>query len=256
MDRDTIVALLPCYLCDDVPDHVRQVLERALEEDATLRSHLTTLRTGREACAEALAAIAPELPGNVELDLSGLSAPRGALGAPPVAPANPFGLAVAVAACAALVLGGASTDDAPPYEIVLAAAAVAPGPEGPPPVAPWDALLAQGAPPALAMAPDLSAHGFERVAVRFEDGPRAGVVITYEKDGERFHYRIHTAFQTGTAPDAVVDAGGVLLRGFGRGPDASVVSWTSGGRTCLFSGPLPLQDMLAIIAIRVNPRHG
>jgi hypothetical protein len=106
------------------------------------------------------------------------------------------------------------------------------------------------------MAPDLSAMGFALVSARYEDGPRAGVVLTYEKDGQRFHCRIHAGFQTGTVPDAVRVANGVVLRGFEDGAGGSVVSWSGGGRTCLFSGPAPLDDLLAMVAMRVDPRRG
>jgi hypothetical protein len=255
MDRDTIVALLPCYLCGDLPEDVSRAIQHALAQDPSLQGQLDALRVGRDACAEALAAVAPDFPEFEALDLSGFAEPPTRASAPAVSPASPIGILVALAACAALVLGGMSLDDGPSEEVALAAAADL-DLAGPLPAVPRDALLAQGAPPALAMAPDLSAHGFELVAVRYEDGPRAGVVLTYEKDGQRFHCRIHAAFQTGGRPDAVVDAGGVLLRGFERGPDASVVSWTNGGRTCLFSGPVPVQEMLAMTAMRVNPARG
>ena len=259
MDRQTIVALLPCYLCGDLPEEAARAIERALRADPSLRARLDTLQVGREACAEALAAVAPELPGLGALDLAALRAPAPAAGGASGstgASGGPLGLLVGLAASAAIVVGGLSLAEPGAPELALAAAADATGAPGPLAPTPREALLAQGAPPALAMAPDLSAQGFELVGVRFERGPRAGVVLTYERDGQRYHCRIHAAFQTGGVPDAVVDAGGVRLRGFERGPGASVVSWTSGGRTCLFSGPLPLRELLAVTAMRVDPPHG
>jgi hypothetical protein len=261
LDPATIEALLPCYLCGDLPVEVARAIEAAMEADAGLRARLTDLVGGREACREALAAVAPDLPAGL-LDLSLLAARPLELPAagpapwPPPAGADPIAALVGMAAGAMLLLAGVGAGGAPPPEVTLAARAVEVSALAATPAALVQGLAAAGAPPALQWVPDLSAQGFALVDARLEREPRLGIVVTYEKDGQRYHCRIYGASPTRSVPDETRVVRGVVLRGFDDGAGGGVVAWTGAGRTCLFSGPAPVAELLAVVAARLGGAAG
>lgn len=250
--RETVVALLPCYLCDDLPDHIAAAVEEALATDADLQSRLEALTTGRDACLEALTAVAPELAAWPELDAP--APPH-----PSVPPTQPWGLAVGIAAAVLLAIT-AGRSPAPALERTLAAESTAIASEdgallrASSPQALAAALRAAGVAPQLAVVPDLSAMGFQLVGARptaSEDSALPGVAVVYERNGERVVCRIHTARPTDSRPDATRTVEGITLRGFEHDSGA-VVAWSSGGRWCLFSGPMPLAALLDAVAARIG----
>lgn len=309
LNRGAVEALLPCYLCGDLPAEINEAIEGWLSRDAELKSRLDTLGQGRDACIEAIALLAEEVPDlALELDLSLF--PRGDLEAgedslddaladeeatmvmapvvavppqsdsdapshtadtvvdsaaqpvaapqPATAPAPaPAGslvhLLVGLAAAAALVLSFASGSGAPAQEVALTHSVAAAGPDfvaGTEPAVLRQALLDRGVSPALAMVPDLSAQGYQLVGVEVSPA-RPGVAVVYTKDGQRFVCQIFGAMITSSNPDRVEQVQGVTLRGFSDG-DNALVAWTSGTRTCIFSGPASLDALFAEAAARIQ----
>lgn len=265
MDRATLEALLPCYLCGDLPPALNAAIEATVDADAALGAKLGHLGDGRDACREALAAVAPSLPADL-LDLSLLESSAGpvplelpapAAGtAPTETSASPLAALVGLAAGVLFAVAGATGGADVPDEVTLATAPVEIAAPTADRAALRQGLLDAGVAPHIAMVPDMSAMGYTLVDARVEDGPRKGVVVTYEKDGQRFHCRIYGAFQTGTVPLETRTVNGVVLRGFDDGAGGGVVAWTAKGRTCLFSGPAPVGELLALIEMRVGGKKG
>ena len=323
LDRATVDALLPCFLCGDLPDEVHAAIESALAEDADLRGRLETLEGGRDACLEALSSLSGAVPDlDHELDLSGLltaaggpaasdteeaaledfeEAPTTVMSAidiparatqlsaandapaattpygvevpkaesftppppsrplgPAAASVNPGGLALGLAAAVALLAVLAGGPPQQPAEVQLLdthqqvvqepAGFIATTDGG----ALMDALRAAGADPRLAMAPDLTDWGYTLVGGSVSG---RGVVLVYERDGRRYTCQIYSARVTSSRPDVVQDASGVVVRGFQEG-ELGVVSWTAGGRTCLFSGPAPVAELMAFVTERIERSRG
>ena len=78
------------------------------------------------------------------------------------------------------------------------------------------------------------------------------MAVVYEKDGKRYVCQIYGAVPTALRPDRVEQVGPVVLRGFERGAQAAV-SWSSGGRMCVFSGEAPVEELLAVVRRRIQP---
>lgn len=244
-ERDELLHLLPCHLCGDLPAGVSEQVEEALRDDAELRIMYDTLVVSREECARLLEAAREAVPELAEL---------GHAPAPPVPtvpPTRPWGLAVGVAAALLLTVGSALQDRQDAVEqgffdthvAAVESPALLAGPGLP------VALQAAGVEPRLAMAPDLSAQGFALVGVM--PVPGGGVAVVYERDGKRYVCQIYAAVPTALQPDRVEQVGPVLMRGFERGEQAAV-SWSSGGRTCVFSGEVPVDELLAVVRQRLQ----
>jgi len=293
LDRETIEALLPCYLCGDLPPGVAARIDAAVAADPTLQARLDTLGRGRDACNKALALLRDDLPdlGDLELDLAPLQASAGpaveagadptdpasetaptAAGAPlpaslpaPTPPrpaASPLpGLGLGLAAAAALIAFGLSQGSTPPAEVGFLAqhdhAAHASAPllsATDGPGALKQAFRDAGVPPALAHAPDLSAWGFALVGGVVHEGA-PGVSLVYEKDGQRYVCQIYANLRTQSRPDRMVEVQGVRVRGFQDG-SRGIVEWSAGGRTCLFSGPGDVSALMAVVTDRIRRSRG
>ncbi len=61
LDRATLLRLLPCYACGDLPPPAARAVERALAADPDLRARAEALVLTRETCARALAEAAGDL---------------------------------------------------------------------------------------------------------------------------------------------------------------------------------------------------
>jgi len=280
LDRDIILGLLPCFVCGDLPPAVSEAIAAAVAADPALQAAVAGLRASREACREALLGA---LPG---LDLAVAPAPLRGVGGPadggmldgvaadgalpgeagaaraeaaPGAAALWGGLVAGLGAAAAVLIGVVGVGAAPgPAALALdraerlaAAPPLAPGAD------PAAALLAAGATPQLAMAPDLSAHGLRLVAVAPLPGPRPGTAAIYEKDGQRFVCQMIVAAGPPGPPDALREVGRLQLRAYrvgeGSSPKGAVVIYDISGMRCLFSGPLPLEALLELVAQIVRP---
>jgi anti-sigma factor RsiW len=246
-DRAELLHLLPCHLCGDLPEGVSDQVEVALREDGELRAMYDTLVVSREECGRLLEAAREAVPELAELG----QAPPPVHHERTVPPTRPWGLAIGVAAALLLTVAAAVQERQDPVEQGFfethAAATQAPellaGPGLP------GALRAAGVEPRLAMAPDLSAQGFALVGVM--PVPGGGVAVVYDKDGKRYVCQIYAAVPTSLHPDRVEQVGPVLMRGFERG-DQAAVSWSSGGRTCVFSGEAPVGELLAVVRQRLQ----
>jgi hypothetical protein len=245
LDRDTILGLLPCYVCGDLPQGVAAAIGAAVAADPELEAAVAGLRSSRVACQEAL------LVGIAELDLLQPAGGRPPVAAPPAggAAGSALGLLGGLGA-AALVLVALTGLGAPPRPADLAlarAAELGAGPLLDPGADPGAALRAAGATPQLALAPDLSAHGLRLVGVAPIPGPRPGTAAVYERDGQRFVCQMIVAGGAPGTPDALREVGRLQLRGY-AGPEGAVVIYDLGGMRCLFSGPLPLDALLELVA--------
>ena len=61
LDRHTLLRLLPCYACGDLPPPAARAVERALATDPELRARADALVLTRDACARALAVAEDDL---------------------------------------------------------------------------------------------------------------------------------------------------------------------------------------------------
>lgn len=257
-DRSALLHLLPCRLCGDLPDEIVAQVDAALAEDAELRSMYEELELSRDQCAQLLDSAMEAVPGLAELGV-GAPAAAPAPSGPAVPPTRLRGLWLGLAAALLLAVGAAASTPAVPcarYFSAHAAAAQAAASTAPELVrgagpALRAALLAAGVEPRLAMAPDLSDQGFTLVGVLPLGTPHGGVAVVYEKDGKHYVCQIFGAGPAPGQPDAVEAVGGLLLRGYEDGP-RSAVSWTGGGRMCVFSGEAPLGDLFAVVRRRVR----
>ncbi len=255
LPRETVELLLPCYLCGDLPEELLADVGAAIAADPDLRMRLHTLGDGREACRAALQAAAGALP---ELGDAGLPSPNLPPQSDPGGAAWP-GLLAAVAAAILLMATFAGAPPQPEELRLLAVhrSAVAAGPafiEATDGARLSAAFRAAGVSPSHAMAPDLSGQGY-RLLGGMVNAQRNGVAVVYEKDGKRFVCQIYAAEVSHSRPDRVRRVRGVTLRGFQQ-EGASVVAWTAGSRTCLFSGEAPLDTLLAEAAARLSPTRG
>lgn len=82
------------------------------------------------------------------------------------------------------------------------------------------------------------------------------MVAFYEKDGSRYACQMSPGFQSGGRPDAAQSVNGVTVRGFEQGEKGGVVAWTSGGMTCIFSGPAPLEALMLAVVAKLSAARG
>lgn len=249
LDRDTILSLLPCYICGDLPPEVAERIAARLDGDAELQARVEQLGLVRTECSGVLAATLAELPELSEILAQVKLTPQGSAPAPPV---RLWGLWVGLAAAALLTLGMASADPTPREQAFfsvttdLGASARAVN-------APLAGLLDAGVEPRLAMAPDLSALGFKLLTVLPLRTPTPGVAAVYEKDGKRYVCQIYADAGAHGIPDEVRTVRGTTLRGYRQG-SASIVSWVGGGRLCVFGGEARLDELFAVVSARLTGR--
>lgn len=295
LDRDTIEALLPCYLCGDLPPGAAAQIDAALAADPSLQRRLDALGHGRDACLEALALLRSDRPDLGDLDLTALqaeattrpaveaasdpadpmseTAPTAADGAamsqppsrptaaPPPQPSPLSGLGLGLAAAAALLAFGLSQGAAPPAELgFLARHDLAVKADAP-------LISAADGPAALTQAfrdagvPPALAHAPDLSAWGFTlvggvvSSDQPGVSLVYEKGGQRYVCQIYSNLRTHSRPDQTADVFGVAVRGF-EGAGRAIVEWSAGGRTCLFSGPGELSALMAVVTDRIQRGRG
>jgi len=123
------------------------------------------------------------------------------------------------------------------------------------PVALTAALRAQGVIPNLAGVGDLGFLGMRLVGGMPAPGDLHGAVIVYDRDGALFVCQMYADVGIPGQPVRTLRAAGVELRAFHKG-DESIVAWQAPGMTCLFSGPLPTEELLALVADRVRGPTG
>jgi|GEM_PF-3126116 len=265
LDRSTVLAMLPCFACGDLPPEQAALVRAALDQDPELREHLAHLHGAMAACEEALGEGALGEGGGdgarppvsvAEAPVSELERPvRPAASAPPLrVGAALLGLAAPLLlsiGTAATVLGPRPVDALAPNH-ALAAAADAPGfITQSDPAALSIALRAAGVEPGQAGVGDLSFMGLRLVGGMKAPGDRPGSILVYERDGQRFVCQMYGGEASQGAPAALATVGGHLLRAYQAGP-TSVVVWEAFGMICLFSGELPAQELLAVAIQRVG----
>lgn len=258
LDAAKVRELLPCFVCGDLPEHVAAQVQAILDANPQLQTEALHLRDAEGACQEFLAGLADQMPALGDLAAPAMPelVPTPAL--PPVLPLRaPLSL-LAAAAGVLLVVGmsawqGASR--APLQGLLAKHGPITAGTDsafvaGQDPATLRRALIDAGALPGLAMVPDLSALGLQLVGAQVTTD-RPGVVIVYQRDGIRYACQMYTGEAPADAPQAVRLVAGTLLRGFHE-DGLSVVVWDAVGMVCLFSAPLPLDQLMAAVEQRMT----
>ncbi|MCB9780758.1 MAG: hypothetical protein H6742_19475 [Alphaproteobacteria bacterium] len=256
LDLPTTRALLPCYICGDLPPHIHAAVEAALAEHPELLREVDDLRDARDACRVVMEELAGEVP-----ELAPLAVPPAAPPVPaePVPPLRvPFALGIAAAALLAVV--GMARMNQRPDGISAMAAHHGPLVDGAVPQ--WfdqtdsgelrDAFLAAGVPPTMAVAPNLDHLGMRIVGGAVVPGDVPGAVVVYEDDqGRRYACQMVARPAPAEPPQALSIVAGHVLRGFQRG-DTAVVVWEIAGMVCLFSADMPLDQLMAAVERRIG----
>ena len=248
MDRETLLALLPCYACGDLPPEVSDAVRDAVEGDPGLTELLEGIVCSRDACREALSRAAPLL--DVEVRRRRLTR-----GPSP----SPLGLVVGGAAAVALaVWGAAATDGGQALRELGAVHAAASGRAGFTSVATVsearDVLIACGVPAGLAAVPDLSLLGLAVQGVQSAPGPRLGVVAVYELQGQTFTAQCFEELGLRAQAEELVSVNGRWLRVF-QAEGISLVAWETRGLDCVLSGPMGPGQLLALLSAGPDGRR-
>ena len=263
--REQLLDLLPCFVCGDLPPDLIASIDAAVQDDPDLAQRVQALHNSREQCLELLGSAPASFDFEVPIHAATPHAPSTpaapAVATEPTTGPATMGLVLGIAAAAALLVAVGSASTRPPAGQVVGAMHAA--------VSSQDAALVtadsprelaaalrdRGVSPQLAMAPDLSAMGFQMVGASIlgpdEAGGAPGVAVVYERDGERFVCQIQLARPTYGAPDATDLANGTVLRAY-RTDQGAIVSWFGGGRWCVFGGPSEPIAMLELVKARMT----
>lgn len=110
MKREDLIAVLPCFVCGDLPPQLMETVRKAVETDPELAAMLADLSVSHGTCQEALRRAAPTLL-RIDVQRAGADAPR------PVSAFWPLILALGVL----LALGGLLRQPGPsPSDVVVA----------------------------------------------------------------------------------------------------------------------------------------
>ncbi len=264
MDRDTVIRLLPCYVCGDLPEGVAAAVAAAVAADPELQVAVGGITVTQQLCLEGLRQAAPEVGSlaSVAPDLPARPVPDLAEVRPPVvesASRTPRWLGPALGLAAAALLA-VTVGQVPAPDLVADAAELHQLATAGTLLHQSDsqrelhaALVAAGVPPMRAVVPDMSGLGMKLVgAMRTPDGG-PGVVVVYEKEGQRYSCQFIEDFASGAQPVLWREVGGTLVRVVQQGDQAMVV-WEGQGMVCIFSGPGSASQLLAMVEMRLTAR--
>jgi anti-sigma factor RsiW len=239
VDRQTAIALLPCFVCGDLPAQAAAGIERLLESDPELRALERDLRAVRLECGDLLRQPAPALP-------------------PPAvrwsAAAALSAAALVLAVLGWLLLSAPAAGPLEGFAEVAALSAGAPGAtwlEETAPEALRRAFLAAGVPPELAMAPELTHLGLSIAGGAVVDG--GAVVIYRDAEGREYRCQMVGATPLAATPDRRLRAPRAGLPDvdlYRRGGEALAI-WRGGGMLCVFSGEVPAEALAALTLARL-----
>lgn len=243
LDRDTVVHLLPCYVCGDLPEPMKEQIRAMLRDDPVLAARAEALSGAEDVCRELLLAGLPAVSTPMPLARSASSGLAGAL-------------AWAAAAIGLVALSPTlySAGEPPLHGLVELHAQVAPADEASF-IAETDArrlavaLVEAGVPMDLAMVADLSEMGLQLIGGQPATG-RLGALILYEKDGVRYVCQVYRALPA-MSPLATQKVGASTVRSYQHG-ELGLVLFDGPGVMCVFSGLQPADRIMAMVVERLS----
>lgn len=239
--------LLPCLVCGDLPPDVAAVVQAAVDRDPELGALVAAIRANNLVCREEVllwAGPAPDI--------------RGPLAASTPSRAPWLSLALALAAALLLAVGWSQRSGS---ELIEVAHRDAPSTQSDAgfitesdPGRLSAALRDHGLTGTLAMVPDLRPMGIELVGGLASPDGRAGSALVYARGDQRFVCQMFTTLEGAAVPTLTATVRGTLLRAYDA-PDGAFVVWRELGMICIFSGPMPAADLLAMVMAK-HGAHG
>lgn len=239
--------LLPCLVAGDLPPDLAADVQAAVDRDAALVALVAAIRSGNDACRDQVREWAGPTP-TLSVAPRPLPARHGAWPS----------LALALAAALLLWVGWSQRAGTELFAVADRGATATQAQAGfiveSDPAALSAALRGRGLTATLAMVPDLRPMGIELVGGLDSPEGRYGSVLVYARGDQRFVCQMFTTLEGAAVPALTATVHGTLLRAYER-PGGAVVVWRELGMVCVFAGPLPAADLLAMVAAK-RGAHG